>query len=133
MDRCTRYYVNQSGGGEIDHVYRDSFRMQRGNGIGLFLRGLIRLVKPLLHSGANAVGKEALKTGSNTITDILNKEPEQPVGAIFKKLFSEAKDNLQEKIKKMTGSDLDLKRKRKAKRVQSRSKHRKVKDIFTEK
>ena len=31
-----------------------------------------------------------LKTGSNIITDILNKEPEQPVGNIFKSRFSEA-------------------------------------------
>jgi len=81
------------------------------------LRGLFRFVKPLLYSGAKAVGKEAFKTGSNIITDILNKEPEQPVDAIFKNRFSEAKGNLQEKIKKMTGSGLDLKRKRKSEKV----------------
>jgi len=58
MDRYTRYYVNQSGGGgEIDSVYRASFRMQRGNGIRLFFGGLLRFVKPLLYSGAKAVGK----------------------------------------------------------------------------
>ena len=38
MDRYTRYYVNQSGGGEIGPVYRASFRVQRGNVIGS-LRG----------------------------------------------------------------------------------------------
>ena len=73
------------------------------NGIWSFFRGLFRFVKPLLYSGAKANGKEALKTGSNIITDILNKEPEQPVGAIFKNRFSEAKGNLQEKIKKDDG------------------------------
>ena len=103
MDRYTRYYVNQSGGGEIGPVYRASFRMQRGNGIGSFFRALFRFVKPLLYSGAKAVGKEALKTGSNIITDIPNKEPEEPVGAIFKNRFSEAKGNLQEEIKKDDG------------------------------
>jgi len=107
--------------------------MQRGNGIGSFFRLLFPFVKPLLYSGAKAVGKEALKKGCNTITDILNKEPEQPVGVIFKNRFSEAKGNFQEKTKKMTGSGLDLKRKRKSKRVQSRGKRRKVKDISTEK
>jgi hypothetical protein len=61
MDRYTRYYVNQSGGGEIGPVYRASIRVQRGNGIGSFFKGLFRFVKPLLHSGAKAVGKEALK------------------------------------------------------------------------
>ena len=132
MYRYTRYYVNQSGGGDIGPVYRASFRMQRGNGIGSFFRGLFRFVKPLLYSGAKAVGKEALKTGSNIITDILNKEPEQPVGNIFKTRFSEAKGNLEDKIKKMTGSGLGLKRKRKPKKPQSQGKRRKVKDIFTE-
>jgi len=102
-----------------------------GNGIGSFFRGLFRFVKPLLYSGVKVVGTEALKTGSNIINDILNKEPEQPVGAIFKNRFSEIKGNLQEKIKKMTG--LDLKRKRKSKKVQSGGKCRKVNDIFTDK
>jgi len=134
MDRYTRYYVNQSGGGgEIGPIYRASFRLQRGNGIGSFFRGLFRFVKPLLYSGAKAVGKEALKTGSHIITDFLNKEPEQPVGDIFKNRFGEAKNNLQEKIKNMTGSGLGLKRKRKLKKAQSQSKRRKVKDIFSEK
>ena len=107
MDRYTRYYVNQSGGGgEIGPVYRASFRLQRGNGIGSFFRGLFRFVKPLLYSGAKAVGKEALKTGSHIITDNLNKEPEKHVGDIFKNRFGEAKNKLQEKIKNMTWSGL---------------------------
>ena len=105
--------------------------MQRGNCLGSFFRGLFRFVKPLLYSGAKAVGKEVLKTGSNIITDILNKEPDQPLGNIFKNRFEEAKDNHQEKIKNITGSGLGLKRKRKFEKVQSQSKSRKVKDIFT--
>jgi len=48
-----------------------------------------------------------------------NKQPEQPVGDIFKNRFIEAKDNLEQKIKKMTGSGLSLKRKRKSKKAQS--------------
>jgi len=104
MDRYTRYYVNQSGsGGEVGPVYRASFRVQRGNGIGSFFRGLYRFVKPLLYSGAKAVGKEALKTGSNIITDLFNKEPKQPVGDIFKNRFIEAKDNLEQKLKRRRG------------------------------
>jgi len=133
MDRCTRYYVNQSGDGEIGPVYRDIFRMQRGNRVGSFFRGLFRFVKPLLYSDAKAVDKELLKTSSNIITDILNKEPKQLLGAIFRNRFSDAKGNLQVKIKKMTGSGLDLKRKRKSKKVQSGGKRWKVKDIFTDK
>jgi len=132
IDRCTRYYVNQSGGCEIGPIYMATFRMKRVIGIAFIFRGLFRFVIPLLYSGAKAVGKEALKTGSNIITDIPNKEPEEPVGAIFKNRFSEAKDNLQVKIKKMTRSGLHLKRKRNSKEFQSRSKRRKVKDIVIE-
>jgi hypothetical protein len=51
-------------------VYMASCRFQRGNGIGSFLRGCFRYFKHLLYSGANAVGKKALKTGSKMITDI---------------------------------------------------------------
>jgi hypothetical protein len=83
-----------------------------------------------LYSGAKAVGKEALKTGSNIIIDIPNKKPEQPIGDIFKNRFIEAKDNLEEKIKKMSVW-LGFK-KRKTKKVQTQSKRRKVKDIFRE-
>jgi hypothetical protein len=132
MDHYTRYYVGQSGGGsKIGPLYKASFRVQRGNGLGSFFRGLFRFVKHLLYSGAKAVGREAISTGSNILTDMLNKDPEQPVGTIFKKRFSEAKGNLQQKIKKMTGSGLTLKRKRKSRSVQSLGKRRKVKDIFT--
>jgi hypothetical protein len=86
-----------------------------------------------LYSGAKAVGKEALSTGCNISTVILNKDPEQPVETIFKKRFGEAKGNLQQKIKNMRGSGLTLKRKRKSKTVQCLSKRAKVKDIFTKK
>ena len=63
------------------------------------VRGLFRFVKPLLYSGAKAVGKEALKTGSNIITDMVNKEPKQPVSDILKNRFIEAKENLEKKLK----------------------------------
>ena len=54
------------------------------NGIRSFIRGLFRIFKPLLYSVAKAVGKEASKKASCIITDILNKEPEHPVGDILK-------------------------------------------------
>jgi hypothetical protein len=102
MDRYTRYYLNRSGGGEMSPVYMVSFRFQRGNGIGSFLRGLFRYVKHLLYSGANAVGKEALKTGSNTITDII-KTTGSAFWRYFQQSFGEAKDNLEETIRKWRG------------------------------
>jgi hypothetical protein len=59
----------------------------------------------LLYSGARAIGKWALKTGSSK-TDILHKQPEEAVGNIFKMLFGESKDNLEKKTKKRRGLDL---------------------------
>jgi hypothetical protein len=44
--------------------------------------------------------KRCLKTGSNIITDVLNKEPEQRMDNIFKTRFSQAQGNLEGKIKK---------------------------------
>jgi hypothetical protein len=134
MDHYTRYYVGQSaGGGNIGPLYKASFTVQRGNDLGSFFRGLFRFVKPLLYSGAKAVVREALSTGSNILTDILNKDSEQPVKSIVIKRFEEAKGNFEQKIKNMTGNGLTVKRKRKSKTVQSLSKRAKVKNIFTKK
>jgi len=73
---------------------RASFRTKRVNVIGSFFLGLLRFVKTLLHSGAKAVGEEALKIYKSITTYILNKEPKQPVCNIFITRFSEAKGNL---------------------------------------
>jgi len=72
-----------------------------------------RFVKTLLYSGTKSIGKEALKTSSNIIRDMINKDPEQPVSEIFINCFSEPKDNLV----KNDGPGLSLKRKRKSKRL----------------
>jgi hypothetical protein len=69
--------LEQSGGGGIGPVYRASFRVQRGHGIGSFFKGLFRFVKPLLFSGAKTVGKEALKMGANILSDIVQRIPDQ--------------------------------------------------------
>ena len=114
--------------GEICHVNSASFRVQRCNGKGSFSE-FFRFVKPLAFRG-KGVGKEALKTGSNIITDILNEEPKGTVCDIFKNLFIEANGNLEEKLIRLR-SVLGLKRKRKPKEL-SQCKRRKVKDIFTE-
>lgn len=50
--------------------------MQRGHGIGSFFRGLFHCVKPLLFSGTQGVGDEALKIGSSVLTGLLRKQPE---------------------------------------------------------
>jgi hypothetical protein len=110
MDRYTRYYANETGGGggEMGPVYRANFRVQRGRGIGSFFGGPFSFIKPLLYSGEKDVGKVALKTVSN-MTDIL-KDLEKRVAIFSKNILGEAKGNLEQKIKEMTGSGLSLKK-----------------------
>jgi hypothetical protein len=100
MDHYTRYYAGQSGGvGNIGPLYKASFRVQRGSGLGSFFRRLFRFVKPL-YSGAKAVGREALSTGCNILTDMLNKDQEQLVGTIFKKGLARRKVTSNKKLKR---------------------------------
>ena len=73
MDPLTAYYINQAGEGLGDLIgpfYRGSFHVQQGHGIGSFLSGLFRMVRPILLSGAKAVGRETLAAGANILSDI---------------------------------------------------------------
>jgi len=63
FDKTTRYYISVRGGVDIGAVYKVSVRVQIGHDIGSFFRGLFRGVKPLLFSGTQGVGEEALKIG----------------------------------------------------------------------
>ena len=70
--RTVLYTSSGGGGGErgIGPVYSVSPFVHRGHGIGIFLRGLWRIVRPVLWSGAKPLGREALRTGGNIMTEI---------------------------------------------------------------
>ena len=89
-------------------------------------------MKTLLYSGTKAERKEVLKTCSNIINNILNKEPKQSLWSIFKTRFNVAKGNLEVINKNMTGSGLGLKLKRKPNKSLSQGKRRNLKNISTE-
>jgi hypothetical protein len=65
--------------------------MKRGHGLGSIL-GLFRTLRPILWSGTKSVGKEAykalgreaLRTGGNIITDIAENPPTQTTDIISK-------------------------------------------------
>ena len=92
---CTPSGVGRGGCG-IGPVYSVSPFVQRGHGIGRFLRGLWRIVRPVLWSGAKPLGREALRTGGNIMTeiaanpgqtgDILSKHATETTQIIIKKL-----------------------------------------------
>lgn len=114
--------------GDVGPVYHAGFRVQRGSGIGSFLGGLFRIVKPLIMRGAKTVGKEVLKTGASILSDIATKNKDDKIENIVNKRVTETVN------KNMTGSG--IKRSVKRKRIQSstRSRARKNKrtktDIF---
>jgi hypothetical protein len=85
LERYTRYYHDQVGSGL--NVFRGS-RYQRGHGgIGKFFRGLLRFAMPLFKSGAKAVGQEALRAGTNILSDMSSAKP---VKEVFKDRLREA-------------------------------------------
>jgi len=73
MTSLGEYYIRQAGvgggGRGIGPLYSVSPFVQRGHGIGRFLRGVWRNVKPVLWSGAKSLGREALRTGGNIMTE----------------------------------------------------------------
>lgn len=84
----------RTGYGGISHVYIGSPN-QRGHGIGSFLGGLFRRIIPLLKQGARTVGKEALRSGMNVATDIMESgiHPREA----FKTRLRESGENLKRK------------------------------------
>ena len=82
MDSLAEYYIHQEGGGggsgsqHLGDIFGPctfgSPYVQRGHGIGSFLAGLFRSLKPLSIRGARALGREALNTGAQILADIGN-------------------------------------------------------------
>ena len=82
-------YLNQHGYGLP--AYRGVV-MQRGYGLGGLFRGLVRAVAPSIKQGLKNVGKRALKTGLEVLTDVsqgnnikssLNKRSIQNLNELF--------------------------------------------------
>ena len=110
MGSLAEYYIRQGGrtDDEIGPVYVSSPYVQRGHGIGSFLAGLFRMVKPVAIRGARALGREALHTGAQILTDIGDKTPETRVKDIVAKRLAESAQRL------LKGRGVRKKRKRAA-------------------
>jgi len=127
MTPLGQYYIRQAGGGGggrgsdsgIGPIYSVQPFIQRGYGIGSFLRGLWRTVRHVLWSSANYLGSKALRRGGNIMTEIAD-NPSQ-TGHI---LSQHATEKTQDIIKKLRGRSRN--RKRAASRKPPR-KHRKAK------
>jgi hypothetical protein len=107
----TTYYLNQVGGGinDIGDVFTSPYIIQSGRGIGNFLAGLYKHLKPLISSGLHALKKQGIKTGTAVLQDIGKK----PMRDILKEQSKIAANELTlkgiAKLKKMQdGSGLKL-------------------------
>jgi len=94
MDPLVQYYRRQAGRGreDIGSIYSTPPFVQRRHGLGNVLAGLFRTLRPILWSGAKSIGKEtlkalgreALRTGTNIIRDIAENPPTQTTDIISK-------------------------------------------------
>jgi hypothetical protein len=92
--RLEAYYLHQAGRGRapgIGPVYAAPFYLQRWLGIGNLFGSLNRWVRPLLWSGAKAVGRETLRTGIKILADMAeNTSPDVIAKDIVSKHVSES-------------------------------------------
>ena len=94
------YYLRQAGSGSynktgIGPIYSIPPYLQRGHGIGNVFGSLFRWIKPILWSGAKALGRETLR---KILSDIV--ENKSPPGDIVSRHLAESKQKL---IKKLEG------------------------------
>lgn len=94
--RYTQHY--QSGGSlrDIGQIYRGPeayYRNQRGEGIGDFFATAYRFLNPLLQSGLSVLGNQAIRSGTNILSDLGKKD----LGTIVREQGEQAIKNLSEK------------------------------------
>jgi hypothetical protein len=94
-------------------MYVGSPYIQHGKGLGSFLAGLFRIVKPVLVSGAKSLGKAALTTGASKqevskVKDIVGNRVTETVKDLTKKLQQTGKGRERKRkiIKKIKFNDV---------------------------
>jgi len=127
MDPLVLYYRRQAGYGreDIGPIYSTPPIIQRGHGLGSILAGLYRTLRPILWSGAKSMGKEALKalgrealrTGTNIIKDIAENPPTQTTDIISRHVAG-SKQNIINKLRGSGARNRNAKRKKKLKAPQ---------------
>ena len=137
-DPLVRYYLHQASRGShsgIGPIYSVPPFVQRGHGIGSFLSGLFRLVRPVLWTGVKAVGRETMRTGGKILSDLAdNTSTGVKPRHIIAKHVSDSAQNLIQKLRgkgrkraatlKARGIPPEKKKKKKAGKTTKR-------DIFT--
>jgi len=108
MDHLVQYYLHQAGHGAagsrgmhdgIGPFYAASPFLQRGYGIGSFLTGLWRMVRPFLWSGAKTVARETFRTGGDILRDIARSTDDENPRDIISRRLNETAENLIGKLR----------------------------------
>lgn len=68
----TYFSRSQTGRGisDIGTIYRSNYHLQRGKGLSDVFAGLYKFISPFILRGTKALGKEALRTGSEVLSNI---------------------------------------------------------------
>ena len=115
MDRYQEYFNMQVGGGYtggemvrgghggVGRIYVGSPYQRGHGGIGSFLAGIFRRVLPLFCRGAKAVGKDAVRTGMNIMSDVTtgNTPIKESIRNRFKESGEILKRKAEEKLDKL--------------------------------
>jgi hypothetical protein len=136
MNPLVQYYLKQGGrggGGDIGPIYHITPFVQRGHGIGSFLSGVWRSIRPLLWSSAKSIGKETLRTGGKILTDIVeNQSPDVSTHDIITKNLSESTQNLIGKLRGRGRKRRRTTRKARASKTKQKKNAKRIKrDIFS--
>ena len=99
----------RGGDSGIGPIYSVPPFVQRGHGIGSFLRGIWRTVRPVIWSNVKSLGRKALHTGGKIMTNIVDNLAQTRVRDIVSKHVSESAQNI---INKLRGGGGLRKRKR---------------------
>lgn len=115
--RYDHFYNSQTGSGiaDIGPIYRRGGQYyQSGRGLSSIFSGLLKFIQPYLIKGAKEVGKEALRSSTNILSNLNN----QPFGELLKKESSKSFQNLvdkaERKINTMNSTGKGIKRRRKS-------------------
>lgn len=97
MSHYDRYFSKRQIGRGVDdigRVYRaPQFHFQRGRGLSDVFGGIIKFITPYLISSSKALGKEALRSGS----EILGNLGTKPIGELLKQQKDKSISNLAQK------------------------------------
>lgn len=116
------HYYNQVGSGHASPFYQSSVYLQRGRGFGSFVSSIWNAVRPLLWSGAKAVGNQILSTGGRIMGDLASSNDKaKDLKTIALNRLEEGVGQLGQKVvRKMTGGGRPRRRKAAARPVKRR-------------